>query len=72
MNRSTGPSLQSLVPHELRGRRQAPQIFVEVLEHWQRWSAELGADLDLFDAARRYVDEVLAGAEDEQIVGTAD
>ena len=71
LERSFEPTV-ALVPHELRGRRQAPQIFVEVLEHWQRWSAELGVDLDLFDAARRYVDEVLTGAEDEQLVGTTD
>jgi tRNA A-37 threonylcarbamoyl transferase component Bud32 len=69
LERSFEPTV-SLVPHELRGRRQAPQVFVEVLEHWQRWSAEQGADLDLFDAARRYVAEVLPGAEEEQLVGT--
>jgi tRNA A-37 threonylcarbamoyl transferase component Bud32 len=71
LERSFEPTV-SLVPHELRGRRQAPQVFVEVLEHWQRWSAEQGVDLDLFEAARRYVAEVLPGAEDEQLVGTTD
>ncbi len=71
LDRSFGPTV-ALVPHDLRGRRQGPQIFVEVLDHWQRWSAEQGADLDLFDAARRYVAEVLAGEEDEQLIGTGD
>jgi tRNA A-37 threonylcarbamoyl transferase component Bud32 len=71
LERSFEPTV-ALVPHELRGRRQAPQIFVEVLEHWQRWSAEQGADLDLFEAARRYVAEVLPASEDEQLVGTSD
>jgi tRNA A-37 threonylcarbamoyl transferase component Bud32 len=71
LERSFEPTV-ALVPHELRGRRQAPQIFVEVLEHWQRWSADQGVDLDLFDAARRYVAEVLPAAEDEQLVGTTD
>jgi tRNA A-37 threonylcarbamoyl transferase component Bud32 len=71
IERSFEPTV-ALIPHELRGRRQAPQIFVEVLEHWQRWSAEQGVDLDLFDAARRYVAEVLPSAEDEQLVGTSD
>ena len=68
LERSFEPTV-ALVPHALRGRRQAPQLFVEILEHWQRWSAEQGADLDLFDAARRYVDEVLPVAEEEQLVG---
>jgi tRNA A-37 threonylcarbamoyl transferase component Bud32 len=71
LERSFEPTV-ALVPHELRGRRQAPQIFVEVLEHWQRWSSELGADLDLFDAARRYVEEILPSAEDEHLVGTTE
>jgi tRNA A-37 threonylcarbamoyl transferase component Bud32 len=68
LERSFEPTV-ALVPTELRGRRQGPQIFVEVLEHWQRWSTEQGTDLDLFDAARRYVAEVLSTAEDEQLVG---
>ena len=57
----------ALVPQELRGRRQAAQVFVEVLEQWQRWSQEQGTDVDLFAAARRYVEEVLPGADDEQL-----
>ena len=71
LERSFEPTV-ALVPQELRGRRQAPQVFVEVLEHWQRWSAEQGIDLDLLDAARRYVVEVLSGAEEEQVVSASD
>jgi len=71
LERSFEPTV-ALVPHDLRGRRQGPQVFVEVLEHWQRWSTEQGTDLDLFDAARRYVVEVLPATEDEQLVGTSD
>jgi hypothetical protein len=71
LERSFEPAV-ALVPHGLRGRRQAPQVFVEVLEHWQRWSTEQGTDLDLFDAARRYVAEVLPATEEEQLVGTTD
>jgi len=71
LDRSFEPTV-ALVPRGLRGRRQAPQVFVEVLEHWQAWSAELGIDLDLFDAARRYVTEILPTTDDEQLVGTGD
>lgn len=71
LERSFEPTV-ALVPHALRGKRQAPQLFVEILEHWQRWSAEQGADLDLFDAARRYVAEVLPVTEEEQLVGATE
>jgi len=71
LERSFEPTV-ALVPHDLRGRRQGPQVFVEVLEQWQRWSSEQGVDLDLFDAALRYVAEVLPSTEDEQLVGTSD
>jgi hypothetical protein len=47
-------------------------VFVEVLEHWQRWSAEQGVDLDLFEAAGRYVSEILPSTDEEQLVGTTD
>ena len=71
LERSFEPTV-ALVPHALRGRRQAPQVFVEVLEHWHRWSTEQGEDLDLFDAARRYVTEVLPSTEEEQLVGASE
>lgn len=71
LERSFEPTV-ALVPRELRGRRQAPQVFVEVLEHWQRWSAEQGVDLDLFEAAGRYVSEILPSTDEEQLVGTTD
>ena len=67
LERSFEPVL-ALVPSGLRGRREPTQVFVEVLGLWQRWSAEQGADLDLLDAARRYVAEVLPRAEEEQLV----
>jgi tRNA A-37 threonylcarbamoyl transferase component Bud32 len=70
LERSFEPTV-ALVPPELRGRRQAAQVFVEILEQWQRWSQEQGTDMDLFAAARRYVTEVLPGAEDEQLVAQA-
>jgi len=67
LERSFEPVL-ALVPSGLRGRREPTQVFVEVLGLWQRWSAEQGSDLDLLEAARRYVDEVLPRAEEEQLV----
>lgn len=62
----------ALIPKSLAGRREPAELFHEVLEHWRRWSAEEGADLDLFDAARRYVDEVLGELPEERRVAPAE
>ncbi len=58
----------SLVPDHLRGRRDEAQIFHEALRFWWSESGRLGRDLDLFDATRRFVDEVLAVAPDERSI----
>ncbi len=65
--RSFDPTV-AVVPEELRGKREPAEIFHEVLDHWHRWSAEEGADLDLFHAAQRYVDEVLTSLPEERVV----
>ncbi len=62
----------SLVPDDLRGRRDAAEIFHEVLEHWHRWSEQEGSDIDLFDAARRYVEQVLRELPEERRVSPAE
>jgi tRNA A-37 threonylcarbamoyl transferase component Bud32 len=71
LERSFEPTV-ALVPAELRGRLQPAEVFIEVLDHWHRWSAESGADLDLLDAARRYVDEVLVRLPDERRIAADD
>jgi hypothetical protein len=67
LERSFEPTVDA-VPAELRSRRDDAEIFHEVLEHWHRWSAEEGADLDLSDAADRYVREVLTVLPEERLV----
>jgi tRNA A-37 threonylcarbamoyl transferase component Bud32 len=58
----------ALVPEELRGRRDPAEVFHEVLDHWHHLSdCELG-DIELFDAARSYVDTVLRFEPDERVV----
>jgi tRNA A-37 threonylcarbamoyl transferase component Bud32 len=71
LERSFGPVLD-LVPAGLRGRLQPAEVFTEVLAAWQRWSEESGGDLDLLDAARRWVDEVLTGLPEERQVAAED
>lgn len=55
------------VPEDLRGKREAPQIYHEVLEYrWYR-SEEAGHEVPLVEAARNYVSDVLAELPDEEI-----
>jgi tRNA A-37 threonylcarbamoyl transferase component Bud32 len=67
MERSFEPTV-AIVPEELRGRREPAEVFHEVLDHWRRLSAEEGADVDLLDAARWYVDHVLRDLPEERVV----
>ena len=47
------------IPRELRGRLEPAEVFHEVLEH--RWflSERAGHEVDIFDAARDYIEKVL-------------
>jgi len=56
------------IPTELWGKRQAAEVFHEVLEH--RWflSQEGGEDVGLFPAIESYVADVLRHAPDERAV----
>ena len=47
------------VPDELRDRREDPQLFLEILDHWHWLSECEGSDVELYDAARSYADTVL-------------
>ena len=55
------------VPPELRGRRDAAEIFHELLEH--RWflSERAGRDVGMKKATASYVDEILRPAQDEKL-----
>jgi tRNA A-37 threonylcarbamoyl transferase component Bud32 len=57
-----------MVPPDLRGKLEPAEVFHEVLEH--RWYLNESADreqYDLFDAARDYVDRVLAEKPDTEL-----
>jgi hypothetical protein len=47
------------LPTELLERHQAAELFHEILEHRWRMSEQRGVDVDLREAARSYVEEVL-------------
>ena len=56
------------VPGELWDKRQAAEVFHELLEH--RWflSQQAGKDVGLLPAVDRYVEDVLRHAPDERMV----
>jgi hypothetical protein len=56
------------IPPELRARRDAAELFHEILEH--RWflSEQEGRDIGLEAATRSYVDSVLRNLPDERVV----
>ncbi|HEX6877007.1 MAG TPA: DUF4032 domain-containing protein [Nocardioidaceae bacterium] len=52
--------IMAMVPREMRGKLEPPEVFHEILEH--RWflSERAGHEVDLMEAARAYIDTVLA------------
>lgn len=60
------------VPDELWGRREGPQLFAEVVDHWRWIMGERDQDMPLIDGADDYVANVLGPAEVEEVVSTED
>ncbi len=57
------------IPVELRGKRDAAEVFHEILEHRWLMAEQAGHVIDTFDAARSYVDNVLRNRPDELVSG---
>lgn len=56
------------VPPELHGKREAAEVFHEVLDHWYFMSTIEGKDMGLAEATRSYIDNVLRYVPDENVV----
>jgi hypothetical protein len=54
------------VPSEYTGRLEPAEIFHEVLEHRWYMSEQKGGDVELIDAVRSYVSDILANRRDEE------
>jgi hypothetical protein len=61
-----------VVPDDLRGRRDPAELFHEILDHWYFLSTCEGYDMELVDAARSYVDNVLRFEPEERTISTED
>jgi Domain of unknown function (DUF4032)/Lipopolysaccharide kinase (Kdo/WaaP) family len=57
-----------LVPPEQRGKLEPAEIFHEVLEHRWYLSEKAGKEVDIFEAARDYIDNVLSQRPKEDLV----
>jgi hypothetical protein len=62
----------AMVPPEALGKLEPPEVFHEVLAHRWYLSEKAGAEVDTFDAARDYVEQVLVHKPDELRVGADD
>ena len=59
------------VPTEYTGRLEPAELFHEVLEHRWYMSEKQGRDVELIDAVRSYVSDILANRRDEEaLIGT--
>jgi tRNA A-37 threonylcarbamoyl transferase component Bud32 len=56
-----------MVPPELRGKLEPAEIFHEILEHRWYLNEDSKSEIDLFDTARDYVDEVLTTKPDTEV-----
>jgi uncharacterized protein DUF4032/lipopolysaccharide kinase (Kdo/WaaP) family protein len=56
------------VPEELWGKREAAEVFHEILEHRWYLSEREKRDVSIVEAARSYVEDVLRHAPDERVV----
>lgn len=56
------------VPSDLRGKLEGPEIYHEVLEHRWYLSEQRGHEVDIDEAARSYVDDILRHKPDEEAV----
>jgi Domain of unknown function (DUF4032)/Lipopolysaccharide kinase (Kdo/WaaP) family len=57
----------AMVPPELRGKRESPEVFHELLEHRWYLSEKSGHEVDLREAAGDYVNQVLVTKPEEAV-----
>jgi tRNA A-37 threonylcarbamoyl transferase component Bud32 len=62
--------IMNMIPAQARGKLDRPEVFHEILVHRWYLSERAGHEVDIFDAARDYIETVLPQRQDEQI--TAD
>jgi hypothetical protein len=59
--------LVAMVPRPLRGRLESPELFHEILVHRWYLSERAGQEVDIFETARDYIDNVLTSKPEEAL-----
>ncbi|CAN5207832.1 DUF4032 domain-containing protein [soil metagenome] len=59
--------ITALIPAHLRGRLEPAEVFHEILEHRWYLSERAGEEVDLFEAAKSYVEHVLTARPEEAL-----
>ncbi|MGD9961653.1 DUF4032 domain-containing protein [Nocardioides sp.] len=62
----------AMVPPELRGKLEEPEIYHEILVHRWYLSERAGFEIDIFDTARDYIFNILRDRPDEAVAPPAD
>lgn len=57
----------AMVPPELRGKLEGPEVFAQMLEHRWYLSESAGREIDTFEATRDFIDTQLAARPEEAI-----
>jgi hypothetical protein len=64
--------IMEMVPDEARGKLEPAEVFHEILVHRWYLSERAGHEVDLFDTARSYIEEVLSQKPDEAVTAPDD
>jgi len=59
--------IMAMIPPQARGRLEPAEIFHEILEHRWYLSEDAGEEVDIFDAARDYIDTELSRRPEEAV-----
>ena len=59
--------ITAMVPPEARGKLEPAEVFHEILEHRWLLSERAGHEIDIFETARDYIDNVLRSRPDEAV-----
>ena len=62
----------AMVPKEARGKLEPAEVFHEILVHRWYLSERAGHEVDLFETARDYIDNVLVSKPDEVMAGSGE
>ncbi|HYH35041.1 MAG TPA: DUF4032 domain-containing protein [Nocardioides sp.] len=63
--------IMAMVPASARGKLEPAELFHEILEHRWYLSEDAGAEIDIFDAARDYIDTQLTRKPEEAVTTVA-